>query len=127
MGIIDVNEKVIEKYLGKNVKVIHETLGTKAQFRLENFEIDYSASEKELMLVNKGIFKFEKKYPVEISRDQDLNEMIEEISKILSRYTLDLTISLIEKKEPVSSRFSFDKYSWYDFKTDARQLIAMIL
>ena len=61
MGIIDVNEKVIEKYLGKNVKVIHETLGTKAQFRLENFEIDYSASEKELMLVNKGIFKFEKK------------------------------------------------------------------
>lgn len=127
MGIMDIDEKVIEKYLGKNVKVLHETLGTKVQFRLENFEFDYSVSEKELSIVNKGIFKFEKKYPIEINRDQDLNEMIDEVSKILSRYTLDLTISLVEKKEPVHSRFSFDKYSWYDFKPDARQMIAMIL
>ncbi len=127
MGITDVNAKVIEKYLGKNVKVSYETLGTKVQFRLENFDFDYSISENELFIVNKGIFKFEKKYPVEINRERDLKEMIEDVSKILSKYALDLTISLVEKKEPIHSRFSFDKYSWYDFESDAKQLIATIL
>ncbi len=127
MGITNVDEKIIEKYLGKNVKAFHEPLGTKVQFKLENFEFDYSTEEKELTIINKGIFKFEKKYPVEISRERVLNEMLEDVCKILSRYTLDFTISLIEKKEPIHSRFSFDKYSWYDFDSDARQLISMIL
>ena len=127
MGITNVDEKVIEKYLGKNVKIFHEPLGTKVQFKLENFDFDYNVEYNELTIINKGIFKFEKKYSIDISRERELSEMLEDVCKILSRYTLDFTISLIEKKEPIHSRFSFDKYSWYDFDTDARQLIAMIL
>lgn len=127
MGIMEVDEKVIEKYLGKNVKVVYETLGTKVQFKPENFEFSYEPKEQVLTIVNKGILKYEKSYPVEISRNADLQTMVEEISKILSRYTLDFTMSFIEQRESFGRHFSFDKYSWYDFEPDARQLIATIL